>query len=317
MFAPFPQNQLAGRPRREDHQDVRVAGLVTPYEGPAASFLEQVRPTDIVVLGYPDDRGIDRNGGRLGAAEGPDEIRRRLYRLTPPPQRTTTDLRIWDLGNLRSWSMDLLEAQEKARDFVADLRKTGARILSLGGGHDWAYSDFQGFEGHVINFDAHLDVRPLPNEDELKGHSGTPFRRILEENKQGKTRVSAVGLQRTSNARAHLEWAEGHRVTPLFLEELPWDLPRQLELVRNKLELGPKAGALGLSIDMDAFPQHISPGVSAPQPFGLDPTLVLTLVRELKASTRQLGLYETSPRLDVDGSTARLAARLAYEFLFA
>lgn len=313
MFVPYPKSSLHPKPRSEDPADVRVAARVQCVEGNLEGALDQIKPTDVVVVGYPDDRGVDRNGGRIGAAEGPDEIRRHLYKMTPPPERTT-DFRIWDFGNLASWSMDLLEAHETARKHIADLRRTGARILTLGGGHDWAYPDYVGFEGHVINLDAHLDMRPNPDDSSRAGHSGTPFRRLLSE--KGAPHVSAVGLQRSCNAASHLEWAHGHRVTTLFLEELPFGLGPQWELVAGRLELLKSEARYALSIDLDAFAQSEAPGVSAPQAVGVSTALALELVRRLKGQTRQLGLYELNPRFDVDGHTARLAARLAWEYLF-
>ena len=36
-----------------------------------------------VLVGFPSDEGVQRNGGRAGAAEAPDEIRKQLYGLTP------------------------------------------------------------------------------------------------------------------------------------------------------------------------------------------------------------------------------------------
>ncbi len=68
--------------------------------------------------------------------------------------------------------------------FVKEQTKAGRIWISLGGGHDYGYGDGAGFiEGHLIagqrrplilNFDAHLDVRPID-----RGFtSGTPFFRI-------------------------------------------------------------------------------------------------------------------------------------------
>src|SRR5437660_326875 len=42
-----------------------------------------IRPGRPVLIGFPQDEGVKRNGGRPGAAEAPREIRRWLYRLVP------------------------------------------------------------------------------------------------------------------------------------------------------------------------------------------------------------------------------------------
>jgi len=317
MFVPYSQTKIQARPRSEDPEDIRVASFVTCVEGAFSSFLEKLSPDDFVLLGYADDRGVDRNGGRIGAAEAPDEIRRFLYAMTPPPESSNVP-RIWDLGNLRSWSVHLLEAHESARGVLKQLRVKGVRVLSLGGGHDWAYADFVDLDkAHLINLDAHLDVRPIPTSQDKAGHSGTPFRRILtNEKKSPDMIVSFVGLQRHCNAASHLRWAQGQRVHTVFLEDLP-NLPReQMDFLVEKLEIKVGSRPYALSIDMDAFAQAVSPGVSAPQALGIDPRLAQALIQNMGRQLRQLGIYEVNPKFDRDGASARLAAKLAHEFLF-
>lgn len=52
------------------------------------------------------------------------------------------------------------------------------------------------------------------------------------------------------------------------------------------------------------------PGVSASNPFGLQPELVITLVKHILLSGKLLGMdiAEVTPRFDADNRTARLAA---------
>ena len=316
MFVPIEKSRLQALPRTDDPTDRRLASYVQAVgEGDRVSALEQIGRDDIILIGYPDDRGVDRNGGRIGSAEGPEAVRKHLYKMTPPGDRPLpTNLKIWDLGDLMCWSMDLLEAHERARETIRDLRQKGARILTIGGGHDRAYPDFVDFQGHVLNVDAHLDMRPNPTEPARAGHSGTPFRRILSA-QRNPPRVSAVGLQRHCNAHAHLEWSKGHRVTTIFLEDFPANPEAQWEQVSNTLELK-NAGPYALSIDLDAFAAADAPGVSAPQPQGVSTGLVFRMIRALRDRTRHLGLYELNPKYDVDDHTARLAARLAFEFIF-
>ncbi len=48
----------------------------------------------VVLLGCPQDEGVKRNGGRVGAAAAPDAIRTWLYRLVAP-----ASVQLFDLGN--------------------------------------------------------------------------------------------------------------------------------------------------------------------------------------------------------------------------
>lgn len=332
MFDAFQKQRLKihERPheRVDDPLDRRLVDYVTAWEGSDLdALLSQLKPTDAVVLGYPDDRGVERNGGRLGASEGPDRIRHHLYRLVPSANLGPTQ-RVFDLGNLKTWSYSLNDAQRKAREVVGRLQKTGAKVLTFGGGHDWAYPDFRELGAahpnsrlYVLNVDSHLDMRPYAKEGENTVHSGMPFRKLLEEIpplSSSQFRLGVLGLGRAVNARHHVEWAEGHRVTLQFCEDLEWDLETQWKGIVEKFELGEdtiKKNIFGLSIDMDVFSQSDSPGVSAPQAFGINPSIVRRLILELGTQCRHLGIYELNPRLDADDASARLAARLALEFI--
>ncbi len=205
---------------------------------------------------------------------------------------------------------------------MAALRSKGARLITLGGGHDWAYPDFVDLaqslaprKSRVINIDAHLDVRPDPADETRKGHSGTPFRRILSLQSQKVPEVMAVGLQETCNAKAHIDWAQSRHVTMLFLDEIPETPERRWTFVVDRLLLKDPNVAYGLSIDLDAFPQFLSPGVSAPQSLGLDPSLVYKMIRELSPQLEHLGVYEYNPTFDLDARSARLAAQFIYTYL--
>src|SRR5947209_4683156 len=58
----------------------------------------------VVIVGFPVDDGVRRNGGRGGAAQGPAAIRQALYRLTPDPENHAEFVsllgRTTDLGDL-------------------------------------------------------------------------------------------------------------------------------------------------------------------------------------------------------------------------
>src|SRR4051812_32992347 len=57
-----------------------------------------------VIVGFPVDEGVRRNGGRVGAAQAPTAIRQALYRLTPDPESHTEFVQLLgrtiDLGDL-------------------------------------------------------------------------------------------------------------------------------------------------------------------------------------------------------------------------
>jgi len=74
--------ELTSRPNaelfysRHDPNDPRLGEVVCREESTYAA-------AEIVILGCPQDEGIRRNGGRIGAAAAPDAIREQFYRLNP------------------------------------------------------------------------------------------------------------------------------------------------------------------------------------------------------------------------------------------
>ncbi|MCH8274660.1 MAG: formimidoylglutamase [Armatimonadetes bacterium] len=264
------------------------------------------RDWDIVLIGLPDDRGIAMNRGRPGAAEGPSAIRKWFYRLVPP----ATDLRIADLGDLVM--TDSLEADHAAATEATALGLSRAkRVALLGGGHDWAFSPIaalkQAGRTGFINLDAHLDVRPS-----AVPHSGTSYWRALEAGVQGEDAVW-FGVQKASAAKMHKEYVEAKGGRVFFGDGSKGSDPEAL--LREAKSLSGRCDAVDLSLDMDVFAMSEAPGVSAPQPGGLEARTVLVLLGELLRSerVRTFGIYETSPPNDVMEMTSRLAARCLWE----
>lgn len=322
LFASIPPKNFLPPPRPEDQDDKRLGHHIIRVQGELESELSKMQPGGFVLVGYPDDRGVERNLGRTGALDGPTKIRESLYKMGLP--HSTAPLPpIYDLGDIKSWSYDLPEAHEHARAAIKLLRQRGMRVISLGGGHDWAFPDFADFAKDLtdkgpcklINVDAHLDVRPDAGENDRKSHSGTPFRRIIELNPN--LSVHAVGLQEHCNAKHHLEWAQSRRMTTLFLHELPESFNEQWQLVSARLQMDQGTAQIGLSIDLDAFAQSVAPGVSAPQARGLDTALAFRMIKNWGSQTQHLGIYELCPRFDVDNSTSKLAAGFIFEYLIA
>lgn len=137
-------------------------------------------------MGFPYDEGVKRNGGRVGAKEGPKYVRSFLPKMgtifNPEYKVDLTNIRISDAGDIDP-NLTLEEAHEKLAERVESLIKSGKIPFVIGGGNDQSYPNALGMikatKGSVgvVNIDAHLDVRPLKDG---KVHSGSPFRLLLE-----------------------------------------------------------------------------------------------------------------------------------------
>ncbi len=273
------------------------------------------RPEDAecVVVGFPVDEGVRRNGGRPGAAQGPEAIRRCLYKLTPDARHHSASVRFLertvDLGDVQS-AGDLEVDQSNLGKIIAPYLTRGATVIVLGGGHETSFGHFLGYAAggrsvQVLNWDAHADVRPLASG---KGHSGSPFRQMLEHDSNCCSAYAVAGLNPFSVAKSHLDFiAERGGVamfrdamSPTKIQELIWSLQ----------------GDAFVTFDLDALSQAVAPGVSAPNSDGL-PLELWLLAAELagmNAAIRSLDVVELCPLFDRDDQTARVAALTVWRF---
>jgi formiminoglutamase len=302
-------------PRRPD--DLRLGEVVEFWRGDPAA-LRSGRP---VLIGFPQDEGVRRNGGRVGAAEAPREIRRWLYRLVPYDCETDTDLgalALLDLGNIRITG-SLEETQTALGQVVGAVLTCGALPIVLGGGHETAYGHYLGYVAAgrpvgVVNIDAHLDVRPLIDG---KGHSGSPFRQMMEQatDPLPAERYICLGAQPQSVARSHLVYARQQGA------DVRWAGQVRAALVEEFQRYVRKAAGSGcqLYVSLDADAVHVGdvPGVSAPNVAGLPGDEVLACVRAAGAAPEvaSFDLVEINPRHDRDGQSARWAALAVWKFL--
>src|SRR5437868_12570191 len=134
--------RLAKPPRRRA-DDRRLWEIAESWEGDPSAL----RPGRAVIIGFPQDLGVRRNGGRAGAAKAPDEIRSWLGRLTPTDARRRVDLTTappLDLGNVLTTG-GLEKSQQALAAVVAAVLERQAVPIVLGGGHETAYGHFLGY----------------------------------------------------------------------------------------------------------------------------------------------------------------------------
>lgn len=296
--------------------ELRVCELLSPSVGPS---------TLLVLVGFPCDLGVRRNGGRPGAAEAPEAIRRFLYRLTPEPRdegRMTSLLRrCVDLGDLEVGG-DLERSQADLARAVAPHLAAGRIVVVLGGGHETAYGTFLGHveagrSVSIVNLDAHPDVRPRIVEGERSlGHSGSPFREAIEHPSRRCLRYAVAGLQPAAVSSMQLAWLREHRVEAAFIDEIESGGRDPLSLLGLEAPAR-REEAIMASLDLDAVDLSAAPGVSAPSVAGMGVGAWLAAAERLglDARVRSLDLVELSPPLDPDGRTARLAAHTLWRFL--
>ena len=304
---------------RRWHQEVRFVDLA------GDALADAVRADGVAAaicfVGYASDEGVRRNLGRTGAAAGPAELRRRMA-----PLPAVEGVALLDAGDVvvdgSAQGDPVADAQRTLAAAVEAIARAGALPVVLGGGHDQAHGLFLGLAAALgaapacINFDAHLDLREIPDDGP---HSGTPFTQSWEwcRAREAPFRYCALGVQRAGNTRRLLERAEFAGATVVDADGFALD---HVDVVMDAVDDAVDEGEIALSIDLDVFAAAFAPGVSAPTAMGIAPDAAFRrILRGLLASGRVKGveIAELNPSLDVDGRTARLGAGIAYEIALA
>lgn len=269
---------------------------------------EDYASAGIVLLGCPQDEGVHRNGGRVGAAKAPDAIRRFLYRLVVPGAAG-----LFDLGNT-CIQASLEETHAVHQRVARQILEDGKRLVALGGGNDLSYPDCSALAqaaGSVLalNIDAHLDVRDNPVRN-----SGTPYRMLLEEGFLKPGQFYELAYQPFAVAAAHLQYVLDKGAHAASLEEL-----RQAGLIPAIRQIlnASTAGAIFWGLDMDAVRASDAPGVSAPNPIGLtgEELCRIAALAGSEPRSRVFEITEVNPEFDLQNRTARLAAVAIFHFL--
>ena len=287
--------------RRGDPNDLRLGEIV-----PNIKFEE----ASIVIIGCPQDEGVARNKGRIGAALAPDAIREQFYKLTP----FGIYAKIYDAGNTKI-GQSLEETHDTHTKIVRLLLEAGKKVIVLGGGNDVSYPDgcamsavFGAANWIALNVDAHFDVRA----DEVR-NSGTPYRQLLEEKLIRPDYFYEIAFQPHFASPVYYRYLQNLGVNLVSLDQLRSRENTDTEireLMRQKFVNHSQSLSTFFGFDMDAVRAADAPGVSAPSPIGLRAGEFLNLVTFAAklVNTRVIEFSEVNPNFDIDNRTAKLVA---------
>lgn len=269
-------------------------------------------------LGFPCDIGIERNKGRTGAALGPTSIRKELSSL---PCRFSKDLALFDAGDISCEGVSLEQCQEALALAVEKILNLNLFPILLGGGHEIAFGHYMGIINYmkkkdrqeklgIINFDAHFDLRPYSENVS----SGTMFRQIADYTFENDLNYSyfCIGIQKYSNTVNLFKTADELGVGYILAKDISYiDFYSLIEKLDDFIR---DQDHLYVTICSDVFSSAFAPGVSAPQPLGLDPEKVLAFLHHILKSKKTISfdIAEISPRFDLDNNTANLASVMIF-----
>jgi len=280
---------------------------------------------DIVIVGYPGDEGVIRNGGREGACSGPSFIRLCMQKvgtvLNPEFNIDLRKIKISDSGDVAT-EASLEEFHELLHNKVHRLIANGKIPFVIGGGNDQSFPNGYALVKHyqrdvgVINIDAHLDVRPLKDG---KAHSGSPFRQLLEtpefsapENNNKFVEFAAQGSQCSA---IHADYVRQKGGKIVWLSEIK-KFGFAVDYFKKVLnELGDH---IFVSFDIDSICGADCQGVSAPAVIGLSAqdALDICFAAGQNPNVKLFDLSECNPEVECSSSiqTIKLAAFMFYYF---
>ena len=289
--------------RKNDANDVRLGEIV-----PNCNYAE----SEVVILGCPQDEGVRRNGGRVGAALAPEAIRRQFYKLTP----FGISIKIFDIGD--TFIKDSLEeTHELHTKIVEQVLRDGKRLIVLGGGNDVSYADgcamanvFGAEYWFGLNIDAHFDV----SADQPR-NSGTPYRQLLEEKFITPENFYEIAYQSPATSAVYYDYLRNCGVNLTSLDE--FDNSEFESQIISKISNAETAIFWGF--DVDAVQSSDAPGTSAPSPIGLSAREFCNLAKFAGSlsDTKIVEFTEVNPNYDVDNRTAKLVAVAMHNFLSA
>ncbi len=285
-------------------EDIRIGDIV---------YSNAKSPTEVVLIGFPSDEGVRRNGGRVGAARAPELIRSIFKRLTPHPEHFDDHVAVLssmhDVGDV-DVSGDLEADQQLLGSLVGSVLGSNQIPVIIGGGHETSFGHVLGYDQlrqkvSIINWDAHPDVRPLKDG---RSHSGSPFRQALELGRGTVLDYTVAGLQPQHVAREHLQYMNSRKSAWFWAEELD-------RVAVQGIFHGVTKSTM-VSIDMDVVNQAYAPGVSAPTAGGITDRQLFEIAYQagLHPLVRSIDVVEVNPEYDQDMRTVRLAAMALWWF---
>lgn len=272
-------------------------------------------------IGYCCDEGVNLNKGRVGAAKGPESIRKEMANL---PCAFMREVEFFDAGNVYCEQITLEESQTLLSKTIEKILDLNLFPIVLGGGHETALGNYKGVLGHlkeksaspkigIINFDAHFDLRPYSNG----GSSGTMFRQIADICKESHLNYSyfCIGVQKHCNTVDLFKTADNLGVKYILAKDI---IDKDVWSVLGELDdFIQSQDHIYITVCADVFSSAFAPGVSAAQSLGLDPERVLKLLKYILKSEKVISfdICEVSPRFDLDNTTADLASVVIFSLI--
>ena len=256
----------------------------------------------IAFFGIKENRGTNSN---TGAANGPDEIRKKLYQL----KKGTGLYNIVDLGNLNI-GIDLDETYVRISEVCRILLENNVLPVLLGGTHDLDYGQYRGYEDmsklvSFLNVDAFLDLDDHREATSSRQH------------------IHKILLHEPNYLFSYTHLAhQMYLIDPQsvsILEKLYFEAYRLGDIRSNMKEMEPAVRhADMISFDITSIRSSDAPGNANAQPFGLTGEEACQLCWYAGQSEKlsSIGFYEYNPEFDdAHKKTAAVISTMIWYFI--
>jgi len=268
---------------------------------PTFACLENVK-SRVAVIGIPlDNTGTYRPGTRFA----PQKIRDaacnlELYSIMA--NKSIEDVGFKDYGDIVLPPGDTARSLQRIELITRNISgEHNGLLVILGGEHLLTYSTVRALEDRIdtlIVFDAHLDSR-LEYLDSNVNHA-TFLRKLIEEG------VNVLHIGSRAYTEDEVNYVKSKSNVKVF---------NILDVYNNKLEFS-DLGRTYVSVDLDVFDPAIAPGVSNPEPLGLNTYMFLNILKNVfnkSTSIVAIDVVEVNPLVDYSDVTSILAAKVVIE----
>ena len=255
-----------------------------------------------VIFGVPFD---GTTSFKAGARDAPQAIRAASYNLEtylPYYDLEMPEILFHDAGDLYCDCLPDLVTDQVA-DAVADLMKDGKIPVMIGGEHSVTIGAVRTLApAWYVVCDAHLDM-----QEEFRG---SPYNHDCVTARVSETVKNIILIGPRSGTRE--EFAAARKKYHLYTADVV--LERGISSILE--EIGDLIGdeTVYLSIDADAVDCCMTPGLGTPEPFGLTPADIRTVIRKV-TQKNVVGFDYVEVLPNDSGQTAVVAAHLIREFI--
>ncbi len=273
------------------------------FAGSSADFLS----AKFVIFGVPFDSTTSFRSGQRFAPNRIREASATLERFIYGNNVNIKEAKVHDIGDLGSTVLPKVMV-DNVSEMVNKIITENKFPIMLGGEHSVTIGVGDAIKKKdvaVLFLDAHPDFRDKLLDQKLS--HGSVAKRMVE--KIGIERAGAIGIRSVSFEEDS---------DPLFKKYAYYTTDQVREKgVRATLQeflRKIRSRKVYLSLDLDVMDPAFAPGVSTPEPFGIDPFQVKEIIHLIGKRMVGADIVELDPPYD-NGNTAILAARFVQEII--